>query len=176
MGSRAVSWLRIEERLEGAPAASVSLTLPFELRQKSRLRARLDDGSEAGLVLPRGAPLRGGDRLRAADGRIVEVRAAPEKVSEVRSADARTLARAAYHLGNRHVPVEVGEGFLRYAHDHVLDDMLRGLGLEVTAAEAPFEPEAGAYGGGHHHHHHHDARDHDGGNDHHHAVAGHARD
>lgn len=145
--------LRIEERLAEPAPATASLTLPFDRRQKSRLRTWLDDGTEVGLMLPRGAPLRGGDRLRATDGTVVEVRAAPEQVSEVWAAEPRSLARAAYHLGNRHVPVQVGEGFLRYAHDHVLDEMLRGLGLTVSAAEAPFEPESGAYGGAHHHHH-----------------------
>lgn len=71
---------------------------------------------------------------------------------EVASGDARALARAAYHLGNRHTPVEVGEGRLRLAADHVLADMLRGMGLEVRTVTAPFEPEAGAYAAGHQHH------------------------
>ena len=146
--------LRVTERLAGEVPAAATLTLPFELRQKSRLRTRLDDGTEVGLVLERGAPLRGGDRLRAEDGRVVEVRAAPEPVSEVQAGDPRSLARAAYHLGNRHVPVQVGTDFLRYRRDHVLDAMLQGLGLGVSRVEAPFEPESGAYGGGHHHHGH----------------------
>ncbi len=95
----------------------------------------------------RGTILREGDLLLADDGRAVRVVAAPEMVSTVSAEDPLTLMRAAYHLGNRHVPLQIGEGWLRYQHDHVLDDMVRGLGLSVRVEEAPFEPEAGAYGG-----------------------------
>jgi urease accessory protein len=146
--------LEIRERQEGDAPATATLTLPFDLRQRSRLRATLDDGREVGLFLPRGTVLRGGDRLIAADGTVVEVRAADETVSTVR-ATPQSLIHAAYHLGNRHVPLQIGEGWLRYGHDHVLDDMVRGLGLEVSCEEAPFEPEGGAYGGGHSHGHGH---------------------
>jgi urease accessory protein len=149
--------------------ASDTLTLPFELRQKSRLLARLDHGEEVALLLPRGRVLRDGDLLLASDGRAVRVRAAAEQVSTATAADAVGLARAAYHLGNRHMPLQVGAGFLRYQQDHVLDEMVRGLGLVVTAELAPFEPEAGAYGehayahGGHGHG---DAHGHGHGRDH----------
>lgn len=165
-----------------APAADVSgatarspaaeqLVLPFELRQKSRLRARLASGLEVGLFLERGIVLRGGDLLLADDGTVVEVVAALETVSTVRDSEATRLARAGYHLGNRHVPVEIGSGWLRYGHDHVLDDMVRGLGLSVVVEQAPFEPEGGAYGHPHGHAHSHGHSDH--GHDHEH---GHARD
>lgn len=127
------------------------LRLPFELRQKSRLRARLDSGEEVALVLPRGEILRGGDLLAASDGRVIEVIAAPEKLLHVTCATPRALARCAYHLGNRHVPVEVGEAYLRLAADHVLEEMLRKLGAALEQVEAPFEPEPGAYAGGHRH-------------------------
>ena len=147
--------LQIVERLSADLPAQATLTLPFEQRQKSRLRTRLDSGAEVGLFLPRGTVLRHGDRLRAADGRVVEVRAAPETVSTSRTDDPLLLARAAYHLGNRHVALQLGPGWLRYLHDHVLDGMVRELGLEVIGEQAPFEPEAGAYGGGHHHGHDH---------------------
>ena len=147
--------LQIVERLSADLPAQATLTLPFEQRQKSRLRTRLDSGAEVGLFLPRGTVLRHGDRLRAADGRVVEVRAAPETVSTSRTDDPLLLARAAYHLGNRHVALQLGPGWLRYLHDHVLDGMVRELGLEVICEQAPFEPEAGAYGGGHHHGHDH---------------------
>ncbi|MBK8964163.1 MAG: urease accessory protein UreE [Candidatus Competibacteraceae bacterium] len=146
--------LQIVERLTDASPAQLTLTLPFELRQKSRLRARLDSGEDVGLFLPRGTVLRDGDRLRATCGRVVEVRAAPEAVSTARTDDALRLARAAYHLGNRHVALQVGAGWLRYLHDHVLDRMIEELGLTVSAERAPFEPEAGAYGGDHHGHGH----------------------
>ncbi len=144
--------LQITERLREPADAQATLTLPFEQRQKSRLRIRLDNGQDAGLFLPRGTVLRHGDRLRATSGLVVEVRAAPETVSTARADDALLLARAAYHLGNRHVALQLGPGWLRYPHDHVLDNMARELGLTVNREQAPFEPEAGAYGGGHHHH------------------------
>jgi urease accessory protein len=83
---------------------------------------------------------------------VVRVVAADEALMEARCADATTLARCAFHLGNRHTPVEVREGVLRFAADEVLAGMLRGLGATVAAISAPFEPEAGAYAAGHHHH------------------------
>ncbi len=147
-------------RLEAAPSGSArptdSLTLPFDLRQRSRARVRLDSGADAVVLTARGTVLRDGDVLRADNGEIVVVRAADERVSTVRAAVPLGLVRAAYHLGNRHVALQVTAGWLRYRHDHVLDDMVRGLGLDVHVEDAPFEPEAGAYGGGHHaggHHH-----------------------
>jgi urease accessory protein len=143
--------LRILQRLTGTRDAQLQLVLPFDLRSRSRFRARLLSGEEVGVQLTRGQILRGGDKLLVEDGRVVEVRAAPESVSTLRSKDARLLARAAYHLGNRHVALQVGDGWLRYGHDHVLDDMVRGLGAEITIEQAPFEPEAGAYQGGHEH-------------------------
>jgi urease accessory protein len=130
----------------------LKLTLPFELRQKSRLRARLDDGEEVALILPRGRVLRGGDRVTAADGRELEIVAAPERLLHI---ECEELARVAYHLGNRHVPLQVGPGFLRIAEDHVLEEMVRRLGASVSHVEAPFEPEAGAYGHHHDDYHHH---------------------
>lgn len=142
--------LQIVERLSEDLPARATLTLPFDLRQKSRLRTRLDSGEDVGLFLPRGTVLRHGDRLRTTDGWVVEVRAAPETVSTARSDDPLLLARAAYHLGNRHVALQLGVGWLRYAHDHVLDRMVRELGLTVSGERVPFEPEAGAHSGGHH--------------------------
>ena len=151
--------LLIEKLAPADAPASERLTLSFELRCKTRLRTQLDSGEEAGLFLERGIILRAGDKLLGKDGRIVEVTAAPEKVIEARSDDPLLLARAAYHLGNRHVPVQVAAGLLRFGSDHVLGEMVRGLGLEVTQTEAPFEPESGAYGnhGGHAHPHGHSA-------------------
>lgn len=129
------------------------LVLPFGDRSKSRLRAALDNGSEAALFLPRGTVLRGGDLLVAEDGTFVEVQAAAESVLQVTAADPLVLMRAAYHLGNRHTPVEVGRDYLRLEYDPVLADMLTRLGVRIELAELPFEPEAGAYGGGHKHGH-----------------------
>jgi len=123
------------------------LELPFELRQRSRLRARLASGEEVRLMLERGTVMRGGDVVRTTDGRELQIVAAKEKLLHIESDQ---LARVAYHLGNRHVPVQVGDGFLRIEEDHVLEEMARQLGARVSHVEAPFEPEAGAYGGHHH--------------------------
>ena len=130
------------------------LTLPIEQRVRSRLRARLDDGRDVGLFLPRGTLLRGGDQLGNDDDLTIEIIAAAETVSTLQCDDPVLLARAAYHLGNRHIPLQVEKGWLRYQHDHVLDDMLRQMGLTLRVEQAPFEPEAGAYqqaAEGHHH-------------------------
>jgi urease accessory protein len=122
------------------------LTLGFEDRRRSRMRTRIDDGREAALLLPRGTILRDGDRLRDPErDEVVTVRAAAQTLSMVRAADAVALTRAAYHLGNRHVPVQVGAGWLAYEHDHVLDEMVEELGLAIETHIAPFEPEAGGY-------------------------------
>jgi urease accessory protein len=102
-------------------------------------------------MLARGEILRGGDLLVATDGRVVQIVAQPEQLLHVECDTPCALARAAYHLGNRHVPVEVGDGYLHLAADHVLEQMLIGLGAHVSAIEAPFEPEAGAYGAHAHH-------------------------
>ena len=120
----------------------MQIILSFEQRQKSRLRVALPCGGEAAFLLPRGKVLRHGERIVAADGRRFEVQAAPEKLLHV---EADELARVAYHLGNRHVPIQIGAGFLRLAEDHVLEEMLRKLGARVFRIEAPFDPEAGAY-------------------------------
>lgn len=141
--------LTISERLRQPRAPDARLVLPFEVRRRSRFRAQLAGGEEVGVILARGQILRGGDQLLAPDGRVIEIAAAPETVSTVRTAEPRWLARAAYHLGNRHVALQIGDGWLRYSHDHVLDEMLHGLGLKVTVEQAPFEPEAGAYHPGH---------------------------
>lgn len=130
------------------------LSLPIDSRIKSRLKVVLDDGRDAGLFLPRGHILRGGEQLCSECGLVIEVKAAPESVSTVYCDDALLLTRVAYHLGNRHVPLQVELGWVRYQHDHVLDEMVQGLGAEVTTENEPFEPEGGAYGGrsgGHHH-------------------------
>lgn len=146
--------ITITKRLNDRQPAQARLTLPFELRQKSRLLSKLDTGEEVGVVLDRGVFMRGGDCLLASDGRVIEVIAADEEVSVVTASDPLQLARAAYHLGNRHVSLQVGQGWLRYLHDHVLDDMVRGLGFNVDIEWLPFEPEGGAYshsGNSHHH-------------------------
>ena len=96
--------------------------------------------------MERGTVLRGGDKLAANDGTVIEVVAAPEMLMEATTSDPLLLAKAAYHLGNRHVAVHLLPGKLRFGADHVLGEMVRGLGLPVAEIEAPFEPESGAYG------------------------------
>ncbi|WP_020167137.1 MULTISPECIES: urease accessory protein UreE [Methylotenera] len=147
--------LNITQRL---PASNTShpvddyLILPFDLRQKSRLRVTLKSGIEAALMLDRGTILRGGDLLKAENGKVVQIVAAEQPVTDVRAETQQALMCAAYHLGNRHVPLQVGDDWLRLEQDHVLKEMLIGLGMTTTDRHAPFEPEAGAYGGGHQHH------------------------
>ena len=137
--------LTISKRLQEVRKPDGQLILPYEARCRSRLRTKLADGEDVAVFVERGQVLRGGQLMLADDGRVIEIRAAPEVVSTVRSPEALQLHRAAYHLGNRHVRLQIGVNWLRYLHDHVLDDMVRGLGLSVMVEEAPFEPEAGAY-------------------------------
>jgi len=147
--------LRFEQLTESDAALYSTVTLTFEQRVKSRQKVELDNGAAAGLFLARGSILLHGQRIVAQSGEIVEIRAAEEAVSTVYVDAPLLLARACYHLGNRHVPLQIGVGFLRYQHDHVLDEMLEGMGLAVNFEQAPFEPEAGAYDGvGHAHGHH----------------------
>ena len=150
--------MHIHQRHTGTKPPEAELHLSFDARQKSRFRATLKDGRDVVVVMPRGQSLKDGELLQAEDGTVVLVRATPEPVSLVRSDDVLLLSRAAYHLGNRHMPVQILPGELRYHHDHVLDDLLHQLGLHPVFAELPFEPESGAYGAGHsfasHPHHH----------------------
>ena len=152
--------IKLTEKIDRADNIDATLTLPLHDRIKSRLRVTLDNGEDAGLFLERGTTLKDGDLLRAEQGFSVLVKAADEQLSTLATDDPHLLARACYHLGNRHVSIQIEPGRVSYLHDHVLDEMLRGLGLEVTAGRAPFEPEPGAYGGsagkgkGSHHHGH----------------------
>lgn len=141
----------VELLTETVPAPNRRLTLDFDTRSKSRFKATFDDGGDCGVLLPRGTRLKDGDVLRSEQGELVVVRAAKEALSTVRASDPLALTKAAYHLGNRHVSLQIDAGALRYQHDHVLDDMVKGLGLEVRVEQSPFEPEDGAYGGGHSH-------------------------
>lgn len=129
--------------------------LTYEERQKSRYRTELANGTILGWFIERGNVLSDGDYLRCQSGELVRIVASPEQVSQIVSADQLTLTRAAYHLGNRHVPLQIGCGFLRYQHDHVLDEMVQGLGLTVSCQMLPFHPENGAYHSSNSHHSHH---------------------
>ena len=134
--------------LEHAPASATAthtLTLSYDARTKARFMALSDQGLKLGVQLARGRTLRGGDKLLAVDGTVIEVMASPETLSRVTLSDSLLLARICYHLGNRHVPLEIGAGFCQFQHDHVLDDMVAGLGGQVQVVEAAYEPESGAY-------------------------------
>lgn len=161
--------IRIEQRYSGTAPHQATLSLPIDQRTKSRLKVTLDDGRDAGLFLPRGQVLRGGDLLQSTDGLVIRIEAAVETVSTAYCADALALAKACYHLGNRHVPLQIAASWVRYQHDHVLDAMVRGLGLAVTVEQAPFEPEAGAYSSASHTHDHGDQPGHSHDHQHTHA-------
>jgi len=142
-----------------------TVELDWDLRQKSRLQATDSAGQSIGVFLPRGTVLRGGDVLVAEDGSLVQVVAAPQTVLRITHCHNHgmpfDLIRAAYHLGNRHVPIELKPDFLQIEPDHVLADMLRAMHLIVNTMEAPFEPENGAYATGGHGHGHEHAHGHD---------------
>ncbi|ELO7676006.1 urease accessory protein UreE [Escherichia coli] len=147
--------LYLTRRVETPAQTTASVTLPVDMRVKSRIKVTLNDGRQAGLLLPRGLLLRDGDILSNENGdEFIKVIAADEAVSVVRCADPFMLAKACWHLGNRHVPLQIMPGELRYHHDHVLDDMLRQFGLDVDFAHLPFAPEAGAYASKSHAHNH----------------------
>ena len=155
-------------------AASDTLTLPFELRIRGRLKAQSDSGRELGLFLDRGPVLRSGEGLKAESGEVVRVCAAVEPVVTARVSAGLPLARLAYHLGNRHVQLALGEdekgGWVRFPPDHVLEELAELLGAELEHHNATFDPEPGAYnqvGGGHSHSHGHGhSHDHSHGHDH----------
>lgn len=128
-----------------------SLTLDYDARFRRRVVLTCDGGSQVLLDLSEARVLNQGDALVTEDGGHILVQAKPEALLEVRCADPRQLLRIAWHLGNRHLPTEVAEGCLRIRADHVIAEMLRKLGVEPVALEAPFNPEGGAYGSHRHH-------------------------
>ncbi len=144
--------LTLHTKVPHADEIAGDLILPYELREKSRLRATLANGEEVAVLTVRGTVLRDGDLLKGDDGRIVKISAAAEATYRVECTSPHALLRCAFHLGNRHTQAQVGDGWLRIRQDAVLKDMLAGLGANVIEEQAPFEPESGAYGGGHHHH------------------------
>ncbi|QDL53280.1 urease accessory protein UreE [Rhodoferax aquaticus] len=155
---------------------AATVELDWDVRQKSRFDATDSLGRTLGVFLPRGTVVRGGDVLVAEDGSMVKVSAAPQAVLKItHCANHGTpfdLIRAAYHLGNRHVPIELQPDHLKIEPDHVLADMLRAMHLIVNAVIEAFEPENGAYATGGHHGGHHHGHDHDHDHDH----AGHSHD
>jgi urease accessory protein len=154
---------------------AATVELDWDVRQKSRFDCTDSQGRHLGVFLPRGTVVRGGDVLVAEDGSLVKVIAAPQPVLVITHCKEHgtpfDLTRAAYHLGNRHVPIELKPDHLKIEPDHVLADMLRAMHLIVHARDAAFEPEGGAYtshaghshGHGHEHGHSHPGHDHDHG-------------
>ncbi len=151
------------------PKRAATIELDWDVRQKSRFDAHDSQGRHLGVFLPRGTVVRGGDVLVAEDGSLIRVLAAPQPVLVITHCQQHgtpfDLTRAAYHLGNRHVPLELQPDHLKIEPDHVLADMLRAMHLIVNEATLPFEPEGGAYGAGHAHGHGH-GHDHDHDHDH----------
>jgi urease accessory protein len=143
-------------------AIADSVTLDFEGRYLRRRRLTTDAGRTLVVDLPDAMALADGDAFETLDGTLVSVRAAAEPLVEVRADDPRHMARLAWHIGNRHLQVAVGEGWLRIKPDHVIEAMLEGLGARLIALEAPFDPEGGAYGHGRTHGHGHPAAHHHG--------------
>jgi urease accessory protein len=137
-------------------AASAVDCIALDAHERHRRRVVLtgEKGTTFLLDLPRAAALHDGDGLLLDDGAIVRIAGRPEPLVEITATSAQELARIAWHIGNRHVDVQVAGGALRIRRDHVIEDMLRGLGARLTFVEAPFEPEAGAYA------HQHDADEH----------------
>jgi urease accessory protein len=135
---------------------AATVELDWDVRQKSRFDATDSTGRELGIFLPRGTTVRGGDVLVAEDGSLIKVIAAPQSVLKITHCSTHgtpyDLIRAAYHLGNRHVPIELKPDHLKIEPDHVLADMLRAMHLIVNAVDETFEPESGAYAAGGHGH------------------------
>jgi urease accessory protein len=182
-------------------SAADTVVLDFDDRHRRRMAMTGTRGLEFLLDLEQAIALRGGDALVLDDGRLVEVIAAPEPLIEVKGRDPQHLVRLAWHLGNRHLPTQITPKALRIRRDHVIAEMLKGLGARILDIEAPFDPEGGAYEGGGHapaeagvqqhaahdhashdhadhahddHHHHHD--EHCGHDHHHHHDHSHAHD
>ncbi len=135
-----------------APAADQVL-IDFDRRHRRRLTLTTQRGEELLLDLPQATRLRDGDGLQAEDGRIIRVVAKPEPLLEIHAHGPAELVRIAWHLGNRHLPVQLLGDRIRIRADHVIAEMVHGLGGHAEAMDAPFDPEGGAYAGGHHHHH-----------------------
>lgn len=147
--------LEIEQRLGASTTDQpiyTTVVLDYEQRDKGRQKLVAANGEELRVFLERGNPLRIGELLQSTDGKLVQVEGAVEEVCEARCDDWETFAKACYHLGNRHVRLQVGDRWLRMKPDHVLEQMLELLGLTLTHCQSQFEPESGAYSHGHHHH------------------------
>jgi urease accessory protein len=158
---------RVVSGTTGVRATDDRVVLDHDSRHRRRIALRGEGGIEFLLDLPEATVLRDGDALILDDGRAIAVKAAPEPLAEIAAADPVALARIAWHVGNRHLPAAISAGRLLIRRDHVIEDMVRGLGASVRHVDEPFDPEGGAYGLSHahaaggDHDHHHDAHGHD---------------
>lgn len=148
--------LKAIERIDHthSPIAS-QVFLTYDERKRGRLKTQTLKGEELGLFLERGKVLSSGDLLKTECGKVIQVQAAEEEVTTATTQDWHNFSKTCYHLGNRHTPLEIGERYLRFQPDHVLEELCHLYGLQTQTEQAPFNPESGAYGniGGHHHHH-----------------------
>ena len=147
--------LELTEKLDTAARFDAVISLDYDSRKRGRFKTLTETDEEAGIFLDRGQTLMDGDYLRATDGRVVLVKAAAEPLTEASTTDPVLFAKICYHLGNRHTPVDIQTGAVRFQPDHVLSDLCRQWGLQVVDLEESFNPERGAYGqhvGGSHHH------------------------
>ena len=136
--------------------AADRVLIDYDDRHRRRILLRTEAGAELLLDLAQAVRLRDGDGLASDSGGVVRVCARPEKLLEIHAHDEGELLRIAWHLGNRHLPVQLLGDRIRIRADHVIWEMVEGLGGHVDEIKAPFDPEAGAYAGGHNHHNHHD--------------------
>ena len=136
-----------------AAAAADAVLIDFDRRHRRRIVLQTESGADLLLDLPQAARLRDGDGLALDGGGIVAVRARPEPLAEIHAHSDAELVRIAWHLGNRHLPVQLLRDKIRIRRDHVIEAMVEQLGGHVEIIDAPFDPEAGAYAGGHQHHH-----------------------
>jgi urease accessory protein len=139
-----------------AATAADRVLIDYDDRHRRRILLRTEAGAELLLDLAQTTRLRDGDGLALDGGDVVQVCARPEKLLEIHAHEEDELVRIAWHLGNRHLPVQLLDDRIRIRADHVIKEMVEGLGGHAEEIEAPFDPEAGAYARGHHHHHHHD--------------------
>ncbi len=145
-------FVEVYERCSYTSTADDSVVLNHELREKGRFKTTTEKGVEIRFFLERGKTLTIGEHLKTRCGKIIVVAGANESVIRAQCADWQTFSQACYHLGNRHVKIEIGDRWLRIKPDYVLEDLLSRLGLSTIEESAIFTPESGAYSGGHHHH------------------------
>jgi urease accessory protein len=157
---------RIEKKGDWDGDGDDTVVLDYDYRHRRRIALTSASGEAFLLNLAEVPDLRDGDGLLLSNGKTVSIVAADEALMEITCANPVHLARVAWHLGNRHLPTQIADGSIRIREDHVIGDMVRGLGAEVESIRAPFDPEGGAYAAEESGHHHHHGHDHDHAHDH----------